>query len=205
MRILSFILFGIFSFSVFIYANDAITTTGSNGGVYNLFLLIYFVIIIVTMFMGYGDDRKVVIFHDYDDVGLSFLIPASFLLILYLFLSFGGNPKFGILLASIIAMVLFVLLVQNTYISNNKSFVHTILSIITKIPLSIIWLLSLIFIVNPIGKTAIQRRKNKNIAMVILVILTPIIGMLVAEKQGSLFNPKKWMKRKQYNNSREYL
>lgn len=205
MRILSFIFFGIFSFSVFVYANDVIALTDSDGGIYQLFLLIYFIIIIITMFMGYGDDRKVVIFRDYDDVGLSFLMPASFLLILYLFLAFGGTPKFGILLAFIVTIVLFVLLLQNTYISNNKSFVHTTLSIITKIPLSTIWLLSLIFIVNPIGKTTTQRRKNKNIAMIILMLLTPIIGMLVAEKQGSLFNPKKWMKRKQYNNSREYL
>jgi len=80
-----------------------------------------------------------------------------------------------------------------------------LMSLMTKVPLGIIWILNFITMLNPGGKTAVQRRKNRGTALVILAFLTPIIGMLVANKEGSLFNPKDWIKGKRIGEIRNYI
>lgn len=182
-----------------------VNTEPSNGNGYQIFLLIYFIMMIITMFKGYGENRSVVIFRDYNDLGLTFLIPASFVLIYYLFMMLGGNPIWGAGLALVIAVSLFVILVKNTYEDNNKRMLATILSIMTKVPLGLIWILSFITLLNPSGKTAKERRNNRGTALVIMAILTPIIGMLVVEKEGSRFNPRDWVKGRRIGSVRNHL
>ena len=172
---------------------------------YQGFLLIYFIVMIITMFKGYGENRSVVIFRDYDDLGLTFLIPASFVLIYYLFAMFSGNPTLGAGLALVVSIILFFLLLKNTYEDNHKKVFPTILSIMTKVPLGIIWILSFMTMLNPSGKTAKERRKNRGTALLIMGILTPIIGMLVANKEGSLFNPRDWVKGRRIGSIRKHL
>jgi hypothetical protein len=41
--------------------------------------------------------------------------------------------------------------------------------------------------------------------MVILAILTPIPGLLVLNKEGSLFNPKSWLAGRRVGNIRNHL
>ena len=188
--------------------NDTMPTehkTTSNGDAWQLFILVYFIVMIVTIFKGYGENRTVIIFRDYNDLGLTFLIPASFILIFYLFMMFGGNPSWGVGLAFIVSISLFVILVKNTYEDNNKAILPTVLSLMTKVPLGLIWILSFITMLNPGGKTAAQRRKNRGTALVIVGLLTPIIGMLVVEKEGSLFNPRDWIKGKRIGSVRNHL
>ena len=179
--------------------------TTSNGDAWQLFILVYFIVMIVTMFKGYGENRTVIIFRDYNDLGLTFLIPASFVLIFYLFMMFGGKPSWGMGLALVVSVSLFVILVKNTYEDNNKAMLPTVLSIMTKVPLGIIWIMNFITMLNPSGKTASKRRKSRGTALVILAILTPIIGMLVVEKEGSLFNPRDWIKGKRIGSIRNHL
>jgi len=185
-------------------ASDYRSLSGEGDG-YQLFLLFYFIIMIITIFKGYGENRTVIIFRDYNDLGLTFLIPTAFILIFYLFMMFGGNPSWGAGLAFIVSMSLFVILIKNTYEDNNKVILPTILSIMTKVPLGIIWIFSFITLLNPSGKTAAQRRKNRGTALVIGVLITPIIGMLVVEKEGSLFNPRDWIKGKRIGSIRKHL
>jgi hypothetical protein len=181
--------------------------TGSkiNSDLWNLFLLLYFTVMIVAIFKGYGENRTVVIFRDYNDLGLTFLIPASFMLVSYLFMMFGGNPAWGTGLATIVALILFSILLKNTYEDNGKKLVPTILAIMTKVPLGIIWIFSFISLLNPSGKTAAQRRKNRASALVIMGFLTPIIGMLVVNKEGSHFNPRDWIKGRRIGSIRKHL
>lgn len=164
-----------------------------NNG-YQIFLLGYFMLMIITMFKGYGENRTVIIFRDYDDLGLTFLVPASFILIIYLFRSLGGDQQLASLLAIGVSIVLFTILVRNTYLDNHRSLLPTVLALMTKIPLGIIWVLNLVTVLNPSGKTASERRKNRGSALVILALLTPLITLLVVNKKGSLFNPKEWIR-----------
>jgi hypothetical protein len=60
--------------------------------------------------------------------------------------------------------------------------------------LAIIWILNILTLLNPGDKNAGQRSQNRGVALIILTILTPIIAMLVVDKQGSTFNPKNWLK-----------
>jgi len=38
-----------------------------------------------------------------------------------------------------------------------------------------------------------------------LAIITPIIGLLVADKSGALFNPKQWIKGKRIGSIRNHM
>ena len=172
---------------------------------YQIFLIAYFVMMIVTMFKGYGENRTIVIFRDYNDLGLTFLIPVSFALIYILFTSLGGNPKWGGILATIVALILFLILIRNSYIDNDRSLLYASTAILTKMPLGIIWIVNLISILNPSGKTATERRKDRGSALVILALLTPIITMLVVEKKGSFFNPRDWVKGRRIGSIRNHL
>jgi len=165
----------------------------------------WFNIMIITMFKGAGENRSVVVFRDYNDLGLTFLIPASALLIIVLFLSFGGNPQFGMILAMTVALVLFGILIKNSYEDNEGSIVYTIMAIMTKMPLGILWLLSFFTMLNPSGKTAKKRRESRAIALMLLAILTPLMGILVANKEGSYFNPKEWIKGRRVGSIRTHL
>jgi len=172
---------------------------------YQIFLISYFVMMIVTIFKGYGENRTIIIFRDYNDLGLTFLIPVSFVLIYILFTSLGGDPRWGGMLGIIVALILFLILIRNSYIDNNRSLLYTSLAILTKMPLGIIWIVNLVSILNPSGKTGMERRKNRGSALVILTLLTPIVAMLVVEKKGSFFNPKDWIRGKQIGSVKNHL
>ncbi len=178
---------------------------GSSSGGGEGFVLIYFGLMIFTIFKGVGENRTIVIFRDYNDLGLTFLIPVSAFLIVMLFTSFGGNPQVGMLLALVVVAILFGILARNTYEDNHGSFLYTILAVLTKIPLAFIWVINFIAMLNPGGKTQRERRKNRNSAMLILAFLTPIIGMLVVKKEGSLFNPRDWIKGRRVGSIRNHL
>lgn len=198
----------IFLASSCIYGNNPMPEATTNENIYQfyqIFLSAYFIMMLVSMFKGYGVKRTMVIFRDYNDLGLTFLIAAAPILIYTLFTSFGGYPQLGALLAIAVSLILFVILVKNSYIDNNNSITYTSMAILTKIPLGVIWILNLISVLNPSGKTGRERRKNRGSALVFLTLLTPIISMLVVEKKGSFFNPIDWVKGRQIGNVRNHL
>ena len=172
---------------------------------YSIGLAAAFIVIIIGIFMGAGKNRSLIVFRDYDDLGLTFLIPVSFILITLLFGNAGGNAGIGILLASGVAGILFVKLAINTYVDNGRSLFKTLLALIVKVPLSCIWMLNLLQLLNPQG-TGNARRANRAQALVILTLLTPILGLLVADKSGSFFNPRGWLRgRRGVSNVRNHL
>lgn len=176
-----------------------------NEDVYGIIFTIYAVIVIVGIFLGFGEQRKVVIFRDYDDLGLTFLIPASFFLIVYIFSYFGISQKFSSIIGGGVALLLTFKLLKDTYLDNNRNVKFTLLAFFTKIPLAIIWILNFINMLNPSGKTAQQRSSSRGISMVILAILTPILIALVVEKEGSYFNPRSWIRGRRVGNIRDHL
>lgn len=160
---------------------------------YDIVLIGLFVVVVIGVFKGAGDNRTIIVFADYDDLGLSLLIPASYFLISLLFRIFGGHHYIGMSLGACVAIWLSIILIKNTYIANGQNKASTVLAVLTKVPLSIVWFISLLNLLNPGGKGR-QRTSNRAIALVVLTILTPVLGMLVVNKSGSLFNPKDWIK-----------
>lgn len=172
---------------------------------YNILLLATFSIIIIGIFLGAGKNRTIVVFQDYDDLGLTFLIPTSFFGIIFIFHILGGNPIYSVPLATIVALILFCIMVRNSYIDNDRVIWKVMLVLITKLPLAFLWVINLISLISPSGQTAKQRRESRVNALLILAIITPIIGLLVVNKSGDLFNPKQWIKGKRVGSIRNHM
>lgn len=120
------------------------------------------------------------------------VMTTIFFLILYLFQFLGADPRFGMVLGGVVALILFSLLAKNTFVDNQRNIMKTVLALVTKTPISFIWVLNLLQVMNPSGK-GVQRSRNRGQALIILTLLTPIIGLLVVDRNGSYFNPKKWL------------
>lgn len=161
--------------------------------IYNILLIIFLGLVIFGIVKGYGDNRTIIVFKNYDDLGLTFLVPASFFLVTYIFQMLGGNADIGFGLGAIVAIGLLGVLIRNTYQDNGQDVGKCLVALITKLPLGVFWVLNLINLLNPGGRTGTDRRRNRGQALVILTILTPIIGMLVVDKSGSYFNPRNWI------------
>ena len=172
---------------------------------YNILLLATFSIIIIGIFLGAGKNRTIVVFQDYDDLGLTFLIPTSFFGIIFIFHILGGNPIYSVPLATIVALILFCIMVRNSYIDNDRVIWKVLLVLVTKLPLAFLWVINLISLISPSGQTAKQRRESRVNALLILAIITPIIGLLVVNKSGDLFNPKQWIKGKRVGSIRNHM
>jgi hypothetical protein len=83
-------------------------------------LAAYFVLVIYGIFKGAGDNRSIIIFKDYDDLGLTFLIPASYALSYALITSIGGGQLIANILGAGEALTLLLKLSKNTYLNNEQ-------------------------------------------------------------------------------------
>jgi hypothetical protein len=171
-----------------------------NITIYDILIVIYFIIVIIGIIKGSGKNRTIIIFQDYDDLGLSFLVPSSFILIQLIFSMLGVNTTISNIVAWLVSGFLLIKLIINTYYINNRNFFKTILALLTKIPLAVIWIVNLEEALNPSGKGH-QRVKNRGRALAILTFLTPIINLLVVDKTGKFFNPRGWIKGRRVGNS----
>lgn len=100
-----------------------------------------------------GLDRKKVVFSNYNDLCLTFLILASFLLIYLLFVNFfGGKPQYAIALGSVVSGGLLILLGINSLKDNGNDPLKALLALVTKLPLAIILILNLFTLLNPSRK-----------------------------------------------------
>ncbi|HIC8801145.1 MULTISPECIES: hypothetical protein [Aeromonas] len=172
---------------------------------YDVGLIIALSILAIGVFLGAGNKRKIVVFMNYDDLGLTFLIPTAFFAIAFMFQYLGGSPQVGAAIGGVVSLVLLFKVIVLTYHTNNRQVGYTCLALITKIPLSILWVLNIIQLIAPSGKTAAQRRSNRQSAMLVLLIVTPIIGLLVVDKSGSMFNPKAWLSGQRIGSIRNHM
>lgn len=150
-------------------------------------------IVITGIYKGFGENRTVVVFRDYDDLGLTFLVPVAFFLCWIILTNIGVDPRLAGGFAGLVALWLTVILARNTYADNGRHAGKTALALFTKLPLAFVWVFNLIQALNPGGRTASQRAQSRGSALVILTLLTPILACLVVDKSGSFFNPKQWI------------
>jgi hypothetical protein len=162
-------------------------------------------ILLLGIVLGCGSRRKIVVFSNYDDLGLTFLVPVSAFVITYLFMWLGGTPKVGAAVGAVVGFAVLIKVVINAYLANGRRLPHTLLSIVTKLPLSVIWVLGLIQVVSPSGNTQRQRSSSRQTGLLVLLVVTPIIGLLVADKTGSLFNPRSWLSGMRVGSIRNHL
>lgn len=161
---------------------------------FDIGLAAFFIVVIAGICMGCGNNRSIIIYKNWDDLGLCFLIPASFILIHMTFSSLGGNPAVGMAIGGCVAGALFILMVVNSFADNGRNIFKTMLAVTVKVPLGLLWIFNLLQLLNPDGNTGRQRRQSRGQALIFLTLLTPIIGLLVADKSGNYFNPRNWLK-----------
>jgi len=81
--------------------------------------------------------------------------------------------------------LLLVWIIVTTYLDNRNIF-KTLLAIITKIPLGVIFAIYLIDLISPGGSKRGQRRQSRGIAAIILLFLGPILFGLVKNRVWSV-------------------
>lgn len=154
-------------------------------------LLLWFILVILGVFAGWAE--KITVFRNYDDLALVFFCGGSLVAAFFFMLMFGGKDSslFGIGAAMISLLVgggLAIYSIIRTW-KDNPSLIRFPLALITKLTLAGLFLINLIDLLSPSGKTQTQRAKSRASALAFLVILTPIIFRLVRDKEGT-FAPK---------------
>jgi hypothetical protein len=158
---------------------------------------IVFAVWVLIVIFGTIKSKKntIVIFKDFDDLFVSFgimALPLIFYILAYMSAAFLG---IDISLATnylspISAILIAIYAFKISLIENKMNIINALISFITKVPLSIIWVFAFFSMLNPSGKTAKDRRAQRGLMVFLLTFLTPFILMLVKEKTGSMFNPK---------------
>ncbi|WP_320196148.1 hypothetical protein RMR10_022975 [Agrobacterium rosae] len=163
-------------------------------------------VIAVGVILGFGENRKIIVYQNYDDLGLTFMVPV----LAYVSLLLSGMKEEAVvnLLLAITAAALsfgiFGYTVHRTFTANGHSLWRTAVALVTKFPLAFIWVLQIVNIISPSGKTALERSQNRANALLILTILTPIITALVVERTG-FFSPRKVLKGRRIGSIRDTL
>lgn len=95
-----------------------------------------------------------------------------------------GQARVLLLLDLLIFVGLAFAIAVRTWRDNGLLLLPVIL--ITKIALSVLWIKHVIEVVNPDGKSMLDRSRNRGWAMLVLAILTPLMARLVKDHEGFL-------------------
>lgn len=144
-------------------------------------------ILLFGIILGYT--KIITVYQDFADLTKIFrLVLAPFGLFYIL-----GNKIDNRILQNIffgIEGLLFILIIVNTFIDNRNIF-KTLLALITKIPLGVIFAIYLINLISPGGNTKSKRRQSRGHAGMVMLFLAPILCGLVRNKM--------WLFKKQKN------
>ncbi len=139
--------------------------------------------IIIGIVLGW--QKRIVIFNNYDDLGLTFL---SFIIPFPAFLIYGylGQSKITLYFFLTLELILVLYLIYRSFIDNQKNIFYTFLALYTKFPISFIYLLNLLSVLDNLLN---KNKRNKSLLSVIfLFVLTPILTKLIKNKSGVLNN-----------------
>jgi len=127
-----------------------------------------------------GFTRKITVYRDYADLTKVFMLILAPIAIFILL----GNKIEKDIVKNIflgVEILLLIWIIVSTFIDNGNIF-KTLLALITKIPLGIIFAIYLIDLISPGGKTSSQRKKSRGIAGLVMIFLAPILYGLVENK-----------------------
>jgi len=157
-----------------------------------LLLIIIFIIVLITYFKGKNHNRTIVVYEDWNDIGLSFfsIIFPAFITIILMNIEF--LLPYSLQIGFFIMIILLGKLAIHTYKSNNGNILYFLMAYITKIFLGITLFTQIINLISP--KEDENGDSNFWSALLILMIVIPMVNNLVVNKnQGSKINPLKWI------------
>lgn len=165
-------------------SNDSSSDTGVQ--VLVTFLVVAWIAIVATGGVA-GWRQSIVVFRNFDDLAMVFFLGLDAIAAFYLVAGLGSDYKWlvgALLILALGAFLwLFMTLVRRTW-TDNPSAGWFLIALVTKLSLAILFLLNLVELVTPSGKTQVQRSRNRAAAIGVLMIITPIVYRLVRDKQG---------------------
>lgn len=123
--------------------------------------------------------KKAVFYQNYNDMLLSLSVIAIPVMMIFLISSLASflPDLLKIILIIIPSILIFVMVVISTYQSNNKNLILTVILVISKLTLSVLYILYLVQLM--MGKN----RNERGLAALILIFLTPLMIALVADRE----------------------
>ena len=142
------------------------------------------VILLIGIILGFT--KTITVYRDLADLTKVFMLVLAPIGLFYLL---GDKIDNKILRNSLIGIesLLLVWIIVTTYLDNRNIF-KTLLALITKIPLGVIFAIYLINLISPGGSKRGQRRQSRGIAAIILLFLGPILFGLVRNRVWSAKN-----------------
>ena len=151
-----------------------------------------FAAIIIVAIIGIilGLTKKITVFRDFNDLALVFFLIASPFFLVQIFRFFSDETVRKILLYFFVALevLIFLTIVFRTF-QDNSNPVFSMIALLIKIPLSVLFIINVLDFINPPSKSP-QSNNVRRRALTWLLFLTPLIIALVRDKKG-IFNPDK--------------
>lgn len=161
-------------------------------------MLLVLITTIVTYFKGKDGNRTIVVYEDWNDVGLSFFSIVFPMFVMATLLHSESSSQYAIQIGMLLMLTLLGKLAVHTYKSNNGNIPFFLMAYITKIFLGMTLFTQIMNVISPTK----DENGNSNFwsAVLILLIVIPMVNNLVVNKnQGSKINPFAWMgKRTQF-------
>ena len=139
-------------------------------------------ILLIGIILGFT--KTITVYRDFADLTKVFMLILAPVGLFYLL---GDKIESKVLRNILIGIegLLLVWIIVTTYLDNRNIF-KTLLAIITKIPLGVIFAIYLIDLISPGGSKRGQRRQSRGIAAIILLFLGPILFGLVKNRVWSV-------------------
>jgi len=153
---------------------------------WQIFVLVWILVTVIGIISGWTE--SIVVFRNYNDLALVFFVGCLIwigLLVLLIFSGEGARAFSSILVvfAGVVAAGLLLTIIVRTW-QDNPSLIGFPIALITKVTLSGLFLINLIDLMSPSGKTQTQRARARSDALVRMVFLAPIVYKLVRHKVG---------------------
>ncbi len=140
-------------------------------------------IIILLLGLIFGLTKTITVYRDFADLTKVFML---ILAPVGLFILLGDKVQSNIVrnIFIIVESGLLIWILITTFL-DNRNILKTLLAFITKIPLGVIFVIYLINLISPGGKTLGQRRQSRGMAGLVLLFLGPILFGLVKNRVWS--------------------
>lgn len=142
---------------------------------FEVFLALALLVTAIGCALGFME--KVVVFRNYDDLGLVFAATVP------LFIGFISAISWILIPAAIASAALFFMLAWRTW-KDNTSIWKVLIALPTKLVLSLLFIAFVWDLLSPGGKTQLERAKQRGLAAAMLAAITPVIYRLVKNKTG---------------------
>ena len=159
-----------------------ITINQLTAWILNVYTLIAWLLIVITGTV-LGFKQRITVFRNYNDLGLAFLMGLSPIVLTYLFSYLASDQKtIGVWFIIIIEAFLITWTVGRT-LKDNPNPLLAFLAFITKISLSVLFIVNFLDFLAPKGKTMSGRASVRHKGLAFLLLIGPLVFALITQNR----------------------